>query len=89
MAWHVENVAASFLCLDWESDDAEGYRQMVQPDKGLRVHWVIGDKDVFVHISAVERAGLLTFNENQTVEYDLVENRARRRQRTSRFTDRR
>jgi cold shock protein len=35
------------------------------------------DKDVFVHISAVERAGLSTLNENQTVEYDLVENRGK------------
>jgi CspA family cold shock protein len=31
-----------------------------------------GDKDVFVHISAVERAGLSTLNEGQTVEYELV-----------------
>jgi CspA family cold shock protein len=36
-----------------------------------------GDKDVFVHISAVERAGLTTLNENQTVEYELVENRGK------------
>jgi len=36
-----------------------------------------GDKDVFVHISAVERAGLSTLNENQVVEYDLVENRGK------------
>ena len=28
-----------------------------------------GDKDVFVHISAVERAGLRTLNEGQEVEY--------------------
>ena len=35
------------------------------------------DKGVFVHISAVERAGLTTLNENQTVEYDLVENRGK------------
>jgi CspA family cold shock protein len=35
----------------------------------------VGEKDMFVHISAVERAGLSTLNENQTVEYDLVENR--------------
>jgi CspA family cold shock protein len=32
---------------------------------------------VFVHISAVERAGLSTLNENQAVEYDLVENRGK------------
>ena len=36
-----------------------------------------GGKDVFVHISAVERAGLSTLNENQVVEYDLVENRGK------------
>ncbi len=36
-----------------------------------------GDKDVFVHISAVERAGLLTLNEGQQVEYELVSNRGR------------
>lgn len=31
-----------------------------------------GSKDVFVHITAVERAGLKTLNEGDTVEYDLV-----------------
>jgi cold shock protein len=36
-----------------------------------------GDKDVFVHISAVERAGLRTLNEGQVVEYELVSNRGR------------
>jgi cold shock protein len=36
-----------------------------------------GDKDVFVHISAVERAGLSTLNEGQTVEYELVSNRGK------------
>ncbi len=30
-----------------------------------------GSKDVFVHISAVERAGLSTLNEGQKVSYDL------------------
>jgi CspA family cold shock protein len=33
------------------------------------------DKDVFVHISAVERAGLSTRNEGQTVEFELVTGR--------------
>jgi CspA family cold shock protein len=36
-----------------------------------------GDKDMFVHISAVERAGLSTLNEGQEVEYELVTNRGR------------
>jgi len=30
-----------------------------------------GKADVFVHISAVERAGLSTLNENQSVEFEL------------------
>jgi CspA family cold shock protein len=30
-----------------------------------------GSKDVFVHISAVERAGLGTLKENQKVSFDL------------------
>lgn len=36
-----------------------------------------GAKDVFVHISAVERAGLSTLNEGQTVEFELVTNRGK------------
>ena len=35
----------------------------IQPDDG--------SKDVFVHISAVERAGLASLNEGQSVSYDL------------------
>jgi len=31
-----------------------------------------GSKDVFVHVSAVEKAGLATLNEGQKVEYELV-----------------
>jgi CspA family cold shock protein len=36
-----------------------------------------GGKDVFVHISAVERAGLTTLNEGQAVEYEVVENKGK------------
>ena len=35
----------------------------IQPDDG--------SKDVFVHISALERAGLANLNEGQSVSYDL------------------
>jgi cold shock protein len=31
-----------------------------------------GGKDVFVHISAVERAGMSTLNEGQKVSFDVV-----------------
>ena len=36
----------------------------IQPDNG--------GADVFVHISAVERAGLSNLNEGQQLEYELV-----------------
>jgi CspA family cold shock protein len=36
-----------------------------------------GGKDVFVHISAVERAGLGSLNEGQQVEYELEESRGK------------
>jgi cold shock protein len=41
----------------------------IQPDGG--------GKDVFVHISAVERAGLSGLNEGAKVSYDLVSNRGK------------
>jgi CspA family cold shock protein len=44
----------------------------IQPSGG-------GGKDVFVHISAVERAGLSTLNEGQQVDYEIVSNRGRSR----------
>jgi cold shock protein len=39
----------------------------IQPDDG--------GKDVFVHISAVERAGLSSLKEGQKVSFDLVADR--------------
>ena len=36
-----------------------------------------GDKDVFVHISAVEKAGLGTLTDGQKVEYEVVTERGR------------
>jgi CspA family cold shock protein len=36
-----------------------------------------GGKDVFVHVSAVEQAGLRGLNEGQKVEFELQENRGR------------
>ena len=34
-----------------------------------------GSKDVFVHISAVERAGMSTLNEGQKVSFEIVADR--------------
>lgn len=39
----------------------------IQPDSG--------EADAFVHISAVERAGINNLNEGQRVEYELVAGR--------------
>lgn len=36
-----------------------------------------GAKDVFVHISAVEQAGLATLTEGQRVDFDVVTERGR------------
>jgi cold shock protein len=36
-----------------------------------------GSKDVFVHISAVERAGMSTLNEGQKVSYEVVSERGK------------
>ncbi len=57
---------------------AKGTVKWFNPTKGYGfIKPQAGDKDVFVHISAVERAGLSTLNENQTIEYDLLENRGK------------
>jgi CspA family cold shock protein len=42
----------------------------IQPQDG-------GGKDVFVHISAVEKAGLSSLNEGQIVEYQEVANKGK------------
>ncbi len=36
-----------------------------------------GGPDVFVHISAVERAGLRSLNEGQKISYDIVSEKGR------------
>jgi CspA family cold shock protein len=36
-----------------------------------------GGKDVFVHISAVERAGMRTLNEGQKVSFEIVTERGK------------
>jgi CspA family cold shock protein len=41
----------------------------IQPDSG--------GKDVFVHISAVEKAGLSSLNEGTMVSYEVVANRGK------------
>jgi cold shock protein len=46
------------------------------PQKGFGfIQPVDGSKDIFVHISAVEQAGLVTLNDGQQVSFDVEEGR--------------
>jgi cold shock CspA family protein len=57
---------------------ARGIVKWFNPTKGYGfIQPQAGGKDVFVHISAVERAGLSTLNEGQQLQYDVVSNRGR------------
>jgi CspA family cold shock protein len=57
---------------------ATGTVKWFNPTKGYGfIQPAGGGKDVFVHISAVERAGLSTLNEGQSIEYEIVENRGK------------
>jgi cold shock protein len=47
-------------------NDQKGFG-VIQPDDG--------GKDVFVHISAVERAGMRALNEGQKIAFDVVVDR--------------
>ncbi|GAB4164613.1 MAG: cold-shock protein [Rickettsiaceae bacterium] len=47
---------------------SKGYG-FIQPDNG--------GKDVFVHISALERAGIAILNDDQKVSYDLEEQKGK------------
>ena len=49
-------------------NEQKGYG-FTQPDDG--------GKDVFVHISAVEKAGMRGLNEGQKIQYDIVASRGK------------
>ena len=57
---------------------ARGTVKWFNPTKGYGfIEPQTAGKDVFVHISAVERAGLRTLNEGQHLEYEIEENRGK------------
>jgi cold shock protein len=61
-----------------EATMATGTVKWFNPGKGYGfIQPQGGGRDVFVHISAVERAGLTSLNEGQTVEYEIVSNRGK------------
>ncbi|MEW6597467.1 MAG: cold-shock protein [Pseudomonadota bacterium] len=55
---------------------AQGVVKWFNPTKGFGfIQPNDGGADVFVHISAVERAGLKTLNEGQQISYELERDR--------------
>ena len=66
---------------DWfkrECGRGDWYSEVVQREKGYGfIQPDSGGKDVFVHISAVEKAGLSSLNEGAKVSYEETENRGK------------
>ena len=60
--------------------EVEGGKE-IQEGKAQRPRALItpsdGSRDVFVHLSAVERSGMSTLNEGQRVTYDIVTERGK------------
>jgi cold shock protein len=57
---------------------ARGMVKWFNPTKGYGfIQPQASGRDVFVHVSAVERAGLSTLNEGQHIECEMEENRGK------------
>ena len=57
---------------------ATGTVKWFNPDKGFGfIQPEDGGRDVFVHITAVQAAGLQSLNENQKVTYEVVTERGK------------
>ena len=57
---------------------ATGTVKWFNPTKGYGfIQPTGGGKDMFVHISAVEQAGLSTLNEGQSIEFEVESNRGK------------
>jgi CspA family cold shock protein len=67
-AWSTLETRMATGSVKW-FNPTKGYG-FIQPKGG-------GGKDVFVHISAVEQAGLSTLNEAQSIEYEIESNRGK------------
>jgi CspA family cold shock protein len=61
-----------------EASMATGTVKWFNPQKGFGfIEPSDGGKDVFVHISAVERAGLSSLKEGQKVKYEIARDRGK------------
>ena len=51
----------------------------VSPDKGYGfIKPDSGKQDIFIHISALQTAGLDNLNDNQKIEYEIIEEKSRK-----------
>ena len=72
------NKSARIASGQWERDVAIGTVKWFNPTKGYGfIQPDNGGKDVFVHISAVEKAGLSNLNEGAKVSYEEMSNRGK------------
>jgi CspA family cold shock protein len=70
--------AARFFSISRRLGMAKGTVKWFNPTKGYGfIQPSSGGKDVFVHISAVQKAGLSTLNEGQSIEYEEIANRGK------------
>jgi cold shock protein len=75
---HDGRVAALTFVQAKEAMMAAGTVKWFNPTKGYGfIAPQDGGREVFVHISAVERAGLTSLNEGQVLHYDVVSNRGK------------
>jgi len=66
------------LVIARESDVASGTVKWFNPTKGYGfIQPDTGGKDVFVHISAVEKAGLNDLREGAKITYDVISDRGK------------
>jgi CspA family cold shock protein len=69
---------STMLVIARESDVASGTVKWFNPTKGYGfIQPDTGGKDVFVHISAVEKAGLNDLREGDKVKYDIISDRGK------------
>jgi cold shock protein len=71
-------VAQVVTCFQRRPDVAQGKVKFFNSQRGFGfIQPTDGGPDVFVHISAVERAGMSNLNEGQTLTYDVVSERGK------------